>query len=130
MKYPFTGFTSGFLGFLLLFLMTSVIQVRRTKKISTGTGGNKLLEYRMRAHGNFTETVPIGLFLLYLIESQHLASNSVYMVVSILLILGRILHAYCFLFQNGDSQLRPAGMSFTMSSILVSSSVLIWTAIF
>lgn len=43
-------------------------QVRSREKISIGTGGNDLLERRMRAHLNFAENTPWVLALIALVE--------------------------------------------------------------
>lgn len=43
-------------------------QVRSSQKISIGTGGNELMERRMRAHLNFVENTPWVLGLIALVE--------------------------------------------------------------
>ena len=48
MKYTVTSNAAAFLSLLLLFLLYSVISVRREEKIRIGFEGNRLLESRIR----------------------------------------------------------------------------------
>jgi len=62
-------------------------------KIGLGTGGDADLELRVRAHGNFIESVPMALVLLLLFE--HSGAEAIYVhAAGVLLLASRIAHAY------------------------------------
>ncbi|HEY6870789.1 MAG TPA: MAPEG family protein [Novosphingobium sp.] len=66
-------------------------QLRHRHKISVGTGGNDLLERRMRAQLNFAENVPLILILIGLIEAS--GKGGVWLApVGAAVMLGRVLH--------------------------------------
>lgn len=66
-------------------------QVRSREKISIGTGGNDLLERRMRAQLNFAENTP---WILFLIAGIELAGKgaSWLPIVGAIYMLGRVAH--------------------------------------
>lgn len=84
-------------GYIALFILLQVIftlrvaMVRRGERISLGHGNNSILEQRMRAHGNFTEVVPITLLALALLE---LNGSSAYLLhgLGVLFSVFRIMH--------------------------------------
>ena len=59
MVLPITAFYASLLGICYLYLSFLVIGVRRKNQISLGDGGNEDLKRLSRAHGNFSEYVPI-----------------------------------------------------------------------
>lgn len=65
--------------------------LRHRHKISVGTGGNELLERRMRAQLNFAENVPLVLILLALIEAAG-KGGAWLAPVGAAFMLGRVLH--------------------------------------
>ena len=89
------------LGLIYVGLSFRTIALRRKQRLSLGDGGDKALNRAIRVHGNFAEYVPIGLILLFLLESQAYSRVLVHIFASMLLA-GRILHAY------GVSQLKEA----------------------
>jgi len=88
-------------------------RIRGKEGISIGTGGNELMERRMRAQLNFVENTPWVLALIALIElagkgGQWLA------IVGGLFMLGRIAHAFGM---DGDAY--PKGrMTGTLTTML------------
>jgi len=73
-------------------LMFRVGQVRIKEKINLGDGGNETLLTRIRAHGNYTENMPIaliGLIALAMLKANPIALH----VFGIVFLVGRILHA-------------------------------------
>ncbi|AWL11747.1 Inner membrane protein YecN [Saliniradius amylolyticus] len=81
------------LAILLLVLSYNVVTYRRKHQISTGDGGNKLLEIAARAHGNAVENIPFALLLIYLLEQSGLAPWIIHLL-GIVLLLGRLSHAH------------------------------------
>ncbi|HEX8643032.1 MAG TPA: MAPEG family protein [Allosphingosinicella sp.] len=76
-----------------IWLAARVSQLRRRHHISVGDKGNETVLTRMRAHGNFSENVPIFLVLLALIE-LGIGSELWLWVAGLLFILARLLHAF------------------------------------
>jgi uncharacterized membrane protein YecN with MAPEG domain len=87
-----TGLYAGLCGVLLVILYLRISQRRLTSKIGLGSGGDADLERRIRAHGNFIESVPIALVLLFLFE--HAGAEPMYVhAFGIVLVLSRMAHA-------------------------------------
>lgn len=68
-------------------------QVRAKAGVSIGTGGNDLLERRMRAQLNFVENTPWVLFLIAGIELAG-KGGSWLAIVGALYMLGRVAHGF------------------------------------
>ncbi len=68
------------------------------------------LHRNVRAHGNFSEYVPIFLVLLLIIET--IGQSSFYYLLTICLVFsyGRLAHAICFAFYDSNPFLRISGM--------------------
>lgn len=92
--------------------------------ISLGDGDDKELRNRIRAHGNFTENVPIALLLLLLNELNGLASNTLVILGSVLLA-SRVLHYIMIVSRSLPIVLRPISMIGTLGVILASSILLL-----
>lgn len=100
--------------------MTVAVGLRRIKTdILFLDGGDRPLTLRMRAHGNFTETVPINLMAM---AAAELAGASPAMLWGLggTLLVGRLLH-YATLITSGDGIGRAIGMVLTLGPLLVSS---------
>lgn len=80
-------------------------------------GGNPALLQRMRAHGNFTETVPISLLAMAAAELAGAPPMLLWSVGGALL-LGRVLH-YATLVTSGFGLGRAIGMILTFAPLLV-----------
>ena len=68
------------------------------------------LERNVRAHGNFSEYVPIFLILLLLLEISGTASYNYLLIISLIFSLGRLAHAICFALYDFNPFLRIFGM--------------------
>ena len=68
-------------------------QVRMKEKINVGTGGNDLMERRMRAQLNFAENTPWGLALIGLIERAGKGAGWLAIVGGIYM-LARVAHGF------------------------------------
>jgi uncharacterized membrane protein YecN with MAPEG domain len=108
---------SSIMGFMCVWLALQVIKNRRKHKISMGDGGIEELKKAIRAHGNFIEYVPISLILLGMSELNH-ANPFVVLVFAVLILLGRIFHAYAFLKSKEHFKPRVLGMKFTLNTLL------------
>ena len=117
---PITTLLTCGLAFLLLALSWTVIKGRRSLSLSTGDGGDSMMERRIRAQGNLAEYAPIFVILIALAELQ--GGNAV--VVSILasvFFVGRLAHGYAFAFTEKNMKLRVRGMMATMFGISATS---------
>jgi uncharacterized membrane protein YecN with MAPEG domain len=87
-----TAIFAGVLALMFIKLSFDVISLRRKNKISLGSGGVEALDRAIRAHGNFSEYVPLGLMLLGALELNG-APVELLLALGSLLTLGRYLHA-------------------------------------
>ena len=92
--------------------------------ISLGDGGDKELLNRIRAHGNFTENVPIALLLLLLNDLNGLADGTLMLLGSILLA-ARLVHYLMIVTRSLPMVLRPLSMIGTLGTILASAIFLL-----
>ena len=68
------------------------------------------LERNVRAHGNFSEYVPVFLILLLLLELPGTASFNYLLIICLIFSLGRLAHAICFALYDFNPFLRIFGM--------------------
>jgi len=115
---------TGLLGLLLVGLSFYVINWRRKASIGVGFLGSEELERAVRAHGNFTEYVPLALVIIGLYEMSGGAIWSIHALGSTLLV-ARLLHAYGLSRSAGTSAGRLLGTILTFGVILFGSVMLI-----
>ncbi len=106
---------AGILALIQCSLTALVISRRIQAKVSLLDGGDASLTGRIRAHGNFTETVPICLIMMALLELKGLPSFWLWSMGATLL-LGRVVHAYSLITGNFMKG-RLVGMSLTVLAI-------------
>ena len=94
------------------------------KKVSE----NKL-ERNVRAHGNFSEYVPLFLILLFLTEHLEIITFSYLIILCFIFLYGRIAHAVCFAFFDYNPFLRISGMLCTYLILGILSINLLITTI-
>jgi uncharacterized membrane protein YecN with MAPEG domain len=70
-----TPLYAGLLALLYLVLSYRIVVLRRNK-VSLGDGGNPILQRRIRAHGNFSEYVPMILIMLGILDAAHCTFTS------------------------------------------------------
>ena len=104
-----------FIAVFALFQIPITISVG-LQRVKTGIqfldGGNETLLKRMRAHGNFTETVPISLLAMAAAEASG-APDYLIWGTGTALLLGRAVHYYT-LVTAGEGTGRAAGMLLTI----------------
>ena len=105
--------------------LTALVIARRVKtEIRFLEGGDAVLLHRIRAHGNFTETVPMALLLMALLELRGLGSAWLWAFGAALL-LGRALHVHGLLSVNAKWA-RVAGMLATLAVISTEALAGLW----
>ena len=124
-----TAFFSSILALIFYKLSINVIRLRRKYKVSLGSSKkHKDLEQAIRAHGNLSEFLPIGLILLTCLEVNHLPKIVVFMC-GLFFLIGRYLHATSFLKEEINSSNRVLGMKITHWSIILMAILNIITVI-
>jgi len=124
-----TAFFSSILALIFYKLSINVIRLRRKYKVSLGSSKkHKDLEQAIRAHGNLSEFLPIGLILLACLEVNHLPKIVVFMC-GLFFLIGRYLHASSFLKEEIDSSNRVLGMKITHWSIILMAILNIITVV-
>jgi uncharacterized protein len=115
---------AGLLVFIYIFLSIRVSSMRGNARVMIGSGGNERLERAIRAHGNCAEYVPLALLLLGFMELQR---NSSYLlhVLCLMLIAGRLLHAYAISQVNETMALRITGTLLTQAVLIIAAVILI-----
>ena len=83
------------------------------------------LDRNVRAHGNFSEYVPLFLILLYSFESINLISFNYLLIICLVFSYGRVAHAICFAFYDYNPFLRISGMVSTYLGLALLSILLL-----
>jgi uncharacterized protein len=113
---PITTLFAGLLGLLFIALSVRVIGARRGARVAIGDGGDKTLARRARVHGNFAEYAPMALLLMGFAEIGGAAKMQIWMA-GLLLLVGRIVHAYGVSQEKEVLAFRVAGMAMTFAAI-------------
>ena len=87
------------------------------------------LHRNVRAHGNFSEYVPIFLVLLLIIETLGQSSFDYLLTICLIFSYGRLAHAICFAFYDSNPFLRISGMLCTYLSLGIFAIQLLLEAI-
>ena len=108
-------------------LAIRVITIRRAERIGLGSGENKVLARRIRAHGNFSEYAPL---LMAALIGLALVNAPVWLVnlVGVGGIAGRIIHAIGLEGSAGSSFGRVGGMVLTFTALLIGAVGLLFVA--
>lgn len=116
MTLSITPLYAAALTALFLVLSARVITYRRAHQVSLGDGGDRVLERRMRAQGNFAEYAPLGLILMLGAELAGAAPIWLH-ATGLTLLAGRLMHGIGFSFLKKNMTLRVGGMVLTLSSL-------------
>ena len=120
--------TSLFVAFFTIFLvaLSFPVTLRRIKiGAPTGDAPDEILRRRIRAQGNFTEYVPLGLIAIGLVEAAH--APALFVVgLGASLALGRVSHAAGM--WTGAAALRVVGMVLTYTALIMAAGRLIANA--
>ena len=105
-----------YLSLFYINLSRNVVNQRRLTQPPIGFKSVKL-ERAIRAHANFCETVPINFFLSLLLYFNNLLMFAV--PATIILCIGRTIHAISVSNENEDLTQRRKGMKLTIFSIYI-----------
>lgn len=115
--YIITTLTASLLAILFLIISLKIIKLRKHYKISLGASGHDDLELVIRAHGNFAEYTPITLILMLCAEANK-ANSILLFIIALFFILGRMMHAYAFIFNKQHFKFRVRGMLLTFYPLI------------
>jgi len=119
-----TPLYAAILALLFVALSIRTIRLRRRLKVAIGAGETSILSRAVRVHGNFIEYTPIALLLMLLMELS-LTSGLFVHTLGLLLLTGRMLHAYGVSQVSENYRYRVAGMALTFTVIVTCSVVLL-----
>ena len=110
----------------LLFVLLSVrtLRLRRRFQVAIGPGKEPLLSRAMRVHANFAEYVPIALILMFFLEIVTRNATLIH-ALGVMLLAGRILHAYGVSQVTENYRYRVSGMALTFTVIITASLFLL-----
>jgi uncharacterized membrane protein YecN with MAPEG domain len=119
---PITAFYASLLAALYLVLSARVIGWRRAQKVELGHGEDPELLRRMRVHANFAEYVPFALLLMALAENLS-PPRPLLHLVGIMLVVGRLVHAYGLSQTPHILRYRVWGMILTLAALGISALI-------
>ncbi len=117
-----TAFYAALLALFFVFLSFRVIGWRRLKSVELGHGEDSQLLRRMRVHANFAEYVPFTLLLMAMAESMT-APRPLIHVAGLILIAGRLMHAYGLSQTPHILRYRVGGMMLTFTTLALSTII-------
>ncbi|MCR9139388.1 MAG: MAPEG family protein [Alphaproteobacteria bacterium] len=121
-----TPIFAGVLTLIYVYLTIQVISARRTNRIGLGDGGNADLLRRMRVHSNFAEYAPLGLLLMFMAEMQGVPAWAM-LLVGLVLLAGRFVHAIGLSGTAETPGLRTVGMALTLTALIAAALInLVW----
>jgi uncharacterized membrane protein YecN with MAPEG domain len=112
-----TSVFASLLSTIYIKLTFSVISLRHKNEVSLGSGGFSDLEKAIRAHGNFSEYVPIALILMGCLE----INGAPWWLVTFLgstLTAGRVFHAMGIREDSTNFDNRIRGMKLTINTLM------------
>lgn len=112
-----TSIFASLLTIIYIKLAFNVISLREKNKVSLGSGGFSDLEKAIRAHGNFSEYVPLGLILMGCLE----LNGAPWWLVTFLgstLTTGRVFHAKGINEEPPNFDNRIRGMKLTFNTLI------------
>jgi uncharacterized protein len=114
----------------VLFLVLSIrtIRARRGAGVAIGTGESASLARAARAHANFAEYAPLALLLMLLQAFQGAADWWLHLL-GVLLVAGRIVHAWGISQSTENFRFRVAGMVLTFTVLGGSVVGIVWLAV-
>lgn len=111
-----TSVFASLLTLIFIKLAFNVISLREKNKVSLGSGGFSDLDKAIRAHGNFSEYVPLGLILMGCLELNY-APWGLVTLLGITLTVGRIFHALGIQEESPNFKNRIIGINLTFISL-------------
>jgi hypothetical protein len=125
MSVPITALYAGLLALIVIVLGFQVGRARLAKGISILHGNDLELATVIRRHANFTESVPLALLLMVIVELNGGAPGLLH-GVGLVLLIGRIIHPLGLKHDQLRNPLRGIGSLATSLSILILAVTALW----
>jgi uncharacterized membrane protein YecN with MAPEG domain len=121
---PVTALWTALLALWILLLMLRVVQLRWTRRVGIGDGGDKQLAKAIRVHANAIETMPIALLLMF---GHELGGGTPGLLhgCGAALLASRLLHARGLYRTSGASAGRMLGSILWTTVVVVLSTLII-----
>ena len=116
---------AALLAFMFFALSLRTLRLRHRLRIGIGDAGDELMLRAMRVHANFAEYVPLALLLILMIELQGLSRWTVH-VLCVILITGRVSHAFGVSRTPENYKYRIFGMAMTFTALLSAAAYLLF----
>lgn len=126
-----TTLYAGIFGLLVVGFSFYITRARRTFNTAIGSGNSDVLARRIAVQRNLVDYTLYGLLLMLLLEA-HLVSVYILHGIGILLLVGRLLHAYGILVaepRNNRFICRIAGMVITFAVLALASIFAIYLSV-
>ncbi len=120
-----TPIYAAILGLVFVALSLQTIRLRRRHRVALGDGDQAPLQRAMRVHANFAEYVPLALLLMFFLEQGDGSALRMH-VLGIVLLAGRLLHAWGVSQTTENLRYRTIGMVLTFSVIISASLFLLF----
>ncbi len=120
MSLVVTPFYAGLLGLYFFYLSVQVVKQRRLNRVSIGAGKSRELERAIRVQGNFSEYTPLTLLLVAFAEILGAPDWSIH-AMALILIAGRLMHAYGLGQEPDNFKFRSWGMYFTAAVLIAAA---------
>lgn len=117
-----TSLYAALLVILFIVLSARIIIYRRTARISLGHGEDETLLRRTRAQANCAEYAPFGILMMAIAETLS-AHPALLHIMGVLLVIGRIIHAYGVGGPGMNFRWRTWGMVLTLMSLAIGAAV-------
>lgn len=124
MSIPISTMYAAILGLLFVPFTMYVGLYRAKHKITLLDGGDQVLARRIRAQGNFVETVPLAVILLVLMELNGAGSALLHSLGAVLVV-ARVMHYVTIATNPSNTPPRALGMIGTLSVYIVASGWLL-----
>lgn len=115
---PITSLYAALGALWIVLLSAWVIWLRNVEKVGIGHGQNPRMARAVRVHGNAVEYLPLALILLALAELNGSPAGWLH-GCGVVLLVGRVIHAFGLGRTAGRSLGRILGMVLTVSTILI-----------
>lgn len=112
---------AGLLTLVFVVLSMRTLLLRRRLRIAVGDADHPTMLRAMRVHANFAEYVPLGLLLIYFVETTGAEARLLHSL-GVALLAGRLVHAYGVSHVNEKFVFRTAGMGLTLG-VLITAAV-------
>jgi uncharacterized protein len=126
MAFQVTSLYASILAIAAIVLAIIVSTKRGKYGVSIMDGGHAELAVWIRKHGNFTEAVPLALFMMALAEARGMPATWLHVIGAVLLI-ARLAHVYGLTADNPTEPFRIAGAVGTHLTMLGAVAYIAYT---